>query len=260
MRRDDIKAMLRPHSVATDSVLEWLSSFNVSQSDTVDDGDFIHFVTTVSRAEQMLDTTFQVYRNKNKPVNIIRTLDYSLPGDLHQYVDMIQPTTRFPQIRAQRSDIVDIHLAANDDDTSCNSTITPSCLKSLYNITTPSLNQSYGYIGINGFLEEYPRYDDFTAFEQKYAPWLNNENFTWTSVNGGLLNQTSTEDSSEANLDVQYALSLGFPAPGNYYSTAGLGYLVPDLDQPTEDGNEPYLKLFDYLLSLPDGELPHTCK
>ena len=43
-----------------------------------------------------------------------------------------------------------------------------------------------------------------------------------------------------------------------FYSTGGLGELVPDLDQPnaSNNANEPYLDQLHYLLSLPDNKLP----
>ena len=61
-------------------------------------------------------------------------------------------------------------------------------------------------------------------------------------------------------MDVQYALSLAYNTPSTYYSTGGLGELVPDLDQPTlaDDQNEPYLEFLHYVLGLPDSELPTT--
>ena len=79
-------------------------------------------------------------------------------------------------------------------------------------------------------------------------------------IAGGLLDQGSSHDSTEANLDVQYALALTYPLPINFYSTAGLGPLVPDLDEPSQakDQNEPYLDMFTYINDLPDGQLPHT--
>ena len=265
MTRDDVKLMLRPHADSTQSVMDWLQRSEVAPTDVRDEGETIHFVTTLSNAEKMLDTTFNVYRNVHRHVDKIRTLHYSLPEELHRHIDMIQPTTRFGQMRAQRSQVIDVQRVGQPysglNVTACNATITPQCLKTLYNVGPPHRSPC-GFVGINGFLEEYPRYDDFHTFAQEYAPYLRNQSFTWASVDGGLLNQSSTEDSVEANLDVQYALSVGFPVKGNYYSTAGRGILVPDLDQPNAENNEnePYLDFFDYILSLPDAELPHTCK
>ena len=87
------------------------------------------------------------------------------------------------------------------------------------------------------------------------------DNFTAVLINNGLLTQNDTvDDDIEANLDVQYALSLSYPTPSFYYSTGGLGELVPDLDQPdpSDDQNEPYLDFLSYIMSLPDYKLPTT--
>lgn len=265
MKRDDIKRMLRPEAEATQSVLQWLLDAGIARSDVTDDGETIHFVTTVSSAEQLLDTTMDIYHNVNSPVERIRTLHYSIPSHLHQYIDMIQPTTRFGQIRPQRSQVLDVDLLGNattiSNQTDCNKTITPKCIKSLYNVPI-SQARTRGFIGITGFLDQYPRYDDLNMFKEQYASYMKNESFTWSSVDGGLLNQTSSENSIEANLDMEYALSVGFPLPGHFYSTAGRGVLVPDLDQPdpNANGNEPYLDFFEHMLSLDDDELPHTRK
>src|SRR5204863_7493619 len=72
--------------------------------------------------------------------------------------------------------------------------------------------------------------------------------------------QNSTEDSREANLDMQYVTALARNAKVTYYSTGGRGELIPDLDQPnvTQNSNEPYLDQLLYLLDLADDKLPHV--
>ena len=116
-------------------------------------------------------------------------------------------------------------------------------------------------IGVCGYLKQYAKYSDYEEFTNTYAPYAADQNFTYALVNGGLATQGITVDNSvEANLDVQYAYPLSYPTPGTYYSTGGLGELVPDLDQPTQSDNqnEPYLDFLLYLLSLPDDQLPNT--
>lgn len=187
-----------------------------------------------------------------------------------RYIDMIQPTTRFGQMKPERSQVLDIKILGKAhgrmdalNATACNTTITPTCLKELYNIQgyTPSNNESCGFAAFNNFLEEYPRYSDLKTFESEWAPYAVGKNFSWTSINGGLLTQNDTiDDSGEANLDVQYLLSVGYPVPIHAYSTGGLAPIVPDLDQPnaTTAENEPYLDFLNYILAQPDAELPHT--
>lgn len=74
------------------------------------------------------------------------------------------------------------------------------------------------------------------------------------------MDQNSTADSVEANLDIQYTVSLSYPLNNNFYSTGGRGELVPDLDQPSaaDNQNEPYADFLDYILAVPEDELPTT--
>ncbi|KAK3114889.1 Tripeptidyl-peptidase sed2, partial [Teratosphaeriaceae sp. CCFEE 6253] len=273
MKRDELKDMLRPAAKATDAVLAWLSEAGLDEKHIKADGEWINIVTTLQRAESLLDTQFHIYHNAASNMDKIRTLSYSIPDGLQQYIAMVQPTTRFGQMRPQGRRVFDVELmgsakggagrikAGGFNATACNATITPACLRELYHIKGYHLNnESSGFAAFNNFLEEYPRYTDLKTFEAEYAPYANGESFTWTSIDGGLLTQNSTDDSGEANLDVQYLLATGYPVPVHAYSTAGRGPIVPDLDQPdpATAQNEPYLDFLTYILAQPDEELPHT--
>jgi tripeptidyl-peptidase-1 len=123
----------------------------------------------------------------------------------------------------------------------------------------PFSNKSIGFAAFNNFLGEVPRYNDLATFEAEYAPYAASDLFSARSIKGGSFNQTSTNDSVEANLDAQYISAIGYPVPIRAYSTLGLGELVPDLDQPDQPGsNEPYLDFLTYILAQPDRELPHV--
>ncbi|KAK4897124.1 Tripeptidyl-peptidase sed2 [Elasticomyces elasticus] len=272
--RDELKGMLRPEAHATDAVLKWLADSGLDDADIKSDGEWVNFVARLDTAEQMLDTQFHVYHNAMSNTEKIRTLSYSIPDELHELVTMVQPTTRFGQMRPQGRRVFDTEImgsargklggaaASGLNVTACNASITPSCLKELYNVKGYSLNNaSSGFAAFNNFLEEYPRYSDLKTFEAEYAPYANGESFSWSSINGGLLKQNDTiDDSGEANLDVQYLLSMGYPVPIHAYSTGGRGPIVPDLDQlnAATAQNEPYLDFLTYILAQPDDELPHT--
>ena len=107
MKLEQIKTMLRPTNAAINGVLGWLKSEGVPNSDLLHESDWIHFNITVARAEKMLDTKFAWYRNDVDGAVRLRTLGYSVPEKLRKHIDMIQPTTRFGQMRAQRSTIID---------------------------------------------------------------------------------------------------------------------------------------------------------
>ena len=274
MKRDELKDMLRPSKEASSAILSWLNSEGVLAEDVENNGEWINFFVPTTEAERMLDTKFYYYSNSITDIERIRTLQYSVPEHLHQYIQMIQPTTRFGQMQPQRSTIYEhfdigpsresLHQysGANLNATFCNTTITPQCLRDLYHVGNfRGSTHNGGRMGICGYLKEYAKFSDFNAFTKQYAPYAANENFTYVLINGGLATQDdAVDDDVEANLDVQYAYPLSYPTPGYYYSTGGLGELIPDLDQPniSVNQNEPYLDFLHYILSLPDDELPTT--
>lgn len=99
MSREQVKDFLKPATEVSRAILDWLDITNVPKEDITDDGDWIHFHVPVSLAEMMLDTTFYYFYNEEANITAIRTLEYSIPHDLYSYVQMIQPTTRFRQMR-----------------------------------------------------------------------------------------------------------------------------------------------------------------
>ena len=170
--------MLKPRSASTDSVLFWLKSSNVPAADIENDGEWINFYVSVANANAMLRTTFDVYRHEIDNKEMIRTLSYTVPKEVAKHITMIQPTTRFSRQLAQRStvkDIQDLAIASHDRkapevpkpitvepvDPSCNNTITPACLRAIYNIgdyEAPAVKGAK--LGVAGYLEQWAKYDD----------------------------------------------------------------------------------------------------
>lgn len=222
-------------------------------------------------ANELLNTTFATYQDPRGQERV-RTLHYSVPSELHGFIDMIQPTTRFGEVREQTSWVLEEHIlgrpsphrmTVSEDDSACDTdTVTPDCLRSLYSIPdSPDLdNATSGFMATSNYLGQVPRYGDLNEFITDYFPEGKGATFTWESVNGGQLDQNSSKASSEANLDVQYILSTGWPVNLHTYSTAGMGELVPDLDEPNNmsNQNEPYLDWLTYVLAQDDKDLPHT--
>ena len=266
MKRHELKEYLKPDARITNAILGWLDAEGVPKNNIEDEGDWIKFVAPVSQAEQMLNTDFAIYQHSASQTHAIRTLQYSVPASIAAHVRMIQPTTKFGQMRAQ----ADFVFSAEDADipvptapgynaTFCNTTITPDCLRGLYSLGDFRASADAGTkLGISGYLEQYAQYDLLAQFLSEYAPYANGDNFSVVSINGGLNTQNTMLDTAEANLDIQYGVSLSYDIPVTYYSTAGRGVLVPDLDQPniSANSNEPYLDQLHYLLSLSDEDLP----
>lgn len=155
----------------------------------------------------------------------------------------------------------------------------------------PAAIQSPSRFGIAGFLEQWIMYADVEAFLATYAPEipfvsppLSSPSLPESSTNSSSTPSSSSDDEGytfsvhllegainpqdsiynagmEASLDVEYAISLGYPAQVTYYITGGRG---TKLDQngtalsEEESDNEPYLEFLENLLALPDAEIPHV--
>lgn len=273
----ELKLMLKPRDDSTDSVLSWLQSSNILGGDIENNGEWINFYATVAQAETLMSTKFYVYKHDDDQKEIIRTLQYSLPDSVSSHILTIQPTTRFSRIITQRSTIHDVNPVfkmtdiqskspyvplTNVNVTACNATITPECLRALYNVgdykATPN---GESLLGVAGYLDQYAKYDDLETFLELYAPYATGSNFSVVGINGGSNPQDKPAlNDVEANLDIQYAVAMSHDIPVTYYSTAGLGELVPDLDQPdiAAGQNEPYLDFLTFLLSPNNTKLPQT--
>jgi len=135
----------------------------------------------------------------------VRTTSYSLPENLYNHIDLIQPTTLFTRFRSlttnlRRSDTQDTYKKAISQEfstmisdasgvtqvyASCNQTITIICLKQLYNATGYKTSAKNGnQIGITGYLEQFANMQDLQLFFQDQLPDAINSSFRFVSVNG----------------------------------------------------------------------------
>lgn len=264
---EEVKRMLQPAGESVEAIHQWLEKAGITHIQQ--DADWMTFYTTVEKANNLLDANFQYYLNENKQVERLRTLEYSVPDELVSHINLVTPTTRFGQLHAEgvtlhgKSKAVDeqFRQAATSPSSDCNSAITPQCLKDLYKVGDYKASASNGNkVAFTSYLEQYARYSDLALFEQNIAPYAQGQNFTVIQYNGGLNDQSSTADSSEANLDLQYIIGTSSPVPVTEFSTGGRGPLVPDLDQPdiNDNNNEPYLDFLQNVIKMSDKDLPQV--
>lgn len=246
MEGHEVKTMLKPTQVASDAVIAWLQDSNVT--DIEDDGDWINFKTDVGTANKMMNTKFLWYKNDYKGAERLRTLKYSVPDEIAQHINMVQPTIRFGNMDPMRSTIFKEEIVSDAEmrtqftqatsaapiDPACNSLITPQCLFQIYNIHYGASANIGNKVGYASFLEQYARYSDLALFEENIATYAIGQNFSVISINGGLNDQTSANDSGEANLDQQYVLGVSAPVPVTEFTTAGRGYCDPSCDRMTK--------------------------
>lgn len=265
MSADEISALLAPAQESVDRVMEWLSSHEIPTAVTERVGDFIHVLVPINKAEIMLDTEYNTYHSRG--TKVVRALRYSLPFDLHEHIDLIQPTTMFGSMHKHSSKAIRIDDSVYTRQTRVSQgsrkqkapfypraldayNVSISSLRNLYNIGNYTATNASTSIGIASYLEQYANYQDYLNFTQAYAP--SNGNTTWnvTSINGGLNNQTLADAGDEADLDVQYAFGMvGSVASKTVFTTGGRPPYIDDLVANGTDDNEPYMDFLNYVLS-----------
>lgn len=211
MTRDELRSYTAPSGDAVCAVTEWLRQYTIQP---VVNHDWVSFTTTVRHANELLDTQFAWYQYIHSAGGpALRALSYSVPDHVAAHIDLVQPTTRFGNLGARKSSIFDMYPLVLDDDTvpgtrasfvagamdmeACTATVTPDCLKSLYNIHYTPGASGNNKVAFASFLEEYARDDDLEAFRQRFLPGATGTNFSVELVNGGLNDQQSDSDSSK---------------------------------------------------------------
>lgn len=284
----ELRSLLQPTQESSRAAFTWLSDNNITAIN--DEGDYLLFSTDVFTANRMLRTEFGWYQARESKQQILRTRKYSVPDEVREHINFVQPTTRFGGLQplSSMAEVVDegvksdgqskwwVPIGPPEVNVTCNKTITPECLLNLYNVHYDANPDNGNTVGYASFLEQYARYDDLATFEKVYAPYAVNQTvnvpfppkydlakqqqFAVTQYHGGLNNQTAIDDSGEANLDNQYILAVSYPIPVTEFSTGGRGLLIPDGDSPTaaDNTNEPYLDFLLALTKLPNSAIPNS--
>lgn len=113
---------------------------------------------------------YYIWKHVESGDYLVRTTSYSLPSNLHEHIELIQPTTMFGRFKPEKSTIFKATPFSNilttnlksgsvvnaasgvTVDASCNQVITLTCLQQIYNAVgfTPSAKSNS--IGITGYL------------------------------------------------------------------------------------------------------------
>ncbi|KAL0573726.1 hypothetical protein V5O48_008222 [Marasmius crinis-equi] len=256
LTKEQVEELVAPHRDTASIVEEWLTHHGIEGTASSPAGDWVTVRLPVKDAEKMLNAEYGLYHHPASKDTVLRTLSYSLPKDLMAHVDVVSPTTYFGTFKSMRAtshvepedkmqaEVVDPNAVPP---TSCNTRITPDCLKTLYN-TAGYVQRatSRNSLGVAGYLDEFANRADLQTFLRSFFPSAAGTNFTTVRLNGG--GDDQNDPGVEANLDIQYTVGLSAPVPNTYYSTGGSPPFNPDSDTPTNT-NEPYLDWLNFILA-----------
>lgn len=257
---NDVESIFGPSSEAVSSVVSWLKGNGVTQYNV--DGAFVDFAADVSTVNTMFNASYQHYTNNG--VTKLRTLSYSIPDEIQDHVALVDPGTYFGNIQAFVPREYKPTTTKRDEpskravDASCQTSITPACLKEMYNVGDYAADAKSGSsIGFGNFLNQSTIFSDLFDFENVNG--IPQQSFSVELINGGTNPQNST-NFGEADLDVQNIIGIAHPLPVVNFIAGGSPPFVPNIDQPTaaDNQNEPYVPYYRYLLSKSNADLPQV--
>ncbi|PNS16473.1 Protease KEX1 [Sphaceloma murrayae] len=280
----EVADIVRPAKTTISSVHDWLMKHGVGDVAYSPAEDWISIVVPVSKAEELLQTTYSKFQHRDGHV-ANRAPEWSLPVHLHEHIDVIQPTTSFltpkAELKPVRSKLSQDEKtwwetsgrfkyghggAPTPPDVSgiCNATfVTLDCLRTLYgtlNYTAKAAKKNS--VAINNYLNETNRRDDAKKFLQTFRPEAvaAADEFQFVIIDNApnyqgpnLTEFVAADADVEGNLDAQLVLGISYPTPLTAFSTGGSPPFLPSLSTPT-DTNEPYLAFLNFVLA--EDKLP----
>jgi tripeptidyl-peptidase-1 len=232
LTKEQVESFASPSTETVQAVTEWLSSFGITPTPATPSGDWLKFSVPVSTANHLLNTEFSVFNHTESGQMSVRTLEYSVPSDLQAHVKAIHPTTSFNGPLRARTPLTAISAAKfapekRQTPASCDQTVTPSCLQSLYGIPSAPITSTKSSLGVSAFSDQNANADDLTTFLKDFRPDLSSDlTFITELFDGAVNSQTGSKAGVEANLDIQYTVGLA----------NGIPVVFEDIGDNTQDG------------------------
>ncbi|KAL0578129.1 hypothetical protein V5O48_003872 [Marasmius crinis-equi] len=224
---DEVKAFASPDPASVTAVSQWLSDNGVTNVQTSGAfGDWLDFTVPISAADKLFNTNFESFVHVPSGEKLVRTLEYSIPQDLVQHIELVHPTTTFVKSLSKPVPKISFPVTpsniterANPAPASCNSAVTPSCLESLYGIPTTRATQSSNKLGVSGFIQQFANQADLRTFLTNFRPDLPaTTTFALQTLDGGSNPQGANQAGVEANLDIQYTVGVASGVPVTFIS------------------------------------------
>ncbi|KAI9462799.1 subtilisin-like protein [Lactarius psammicola] len=241
LSKEQVAELVAPHTDTLELVNSWLEHNDVSSSmvSITHGGSWLTVSGVyVSKANELLGASYQLYRHTAANTTVLRTISYGLPAELHGHVETVVPTTYFgsPHTPSQTPHIRNVSAAATQKKetpgefvTTLSSrvvSVTPLLLRELY--------KTKGYVpaaadrnalGVAGFLGQYPNPDDLGKFMKEFRTDADDATYLIALVDGGGYNPNNP--GLEGNQNIQYTAAITYPTLLIYYST---GFTLPVRD------------------------------
>ncbi|KAJ7920814.1 family S53 protease-like protein [Mycena leptocephala] len=224
---EEAKAFMEPTTESLTAVTAWLDSHGLKASVASPYGEWLKVDVPVSKANEMLDANYETFTHIETGKQIIRTLAYSLPADLHAHIEAVHPAVGFgkpltvsrPIVTASDRPAVNTTILPDAVPASCATTVTPACLQAMYGIPTTLATQKTNSIAVAGFIEQFAQTKDLTTFLARFRTDLSSSTtFALRTFDGGKNTQGASSAGIEANLDIQYTVGVASGVPVTFVS------------------------------------------
>ncbi|KAI1786417.1 family S53 protease, partial [Ganoderma leucocontextum] len=229
LSKSEVAQLVAPAQDSIDAVNAWLKSNSITAETISPSGDWLSFEVPVSKANELFNANFAVFKHDGTGTEAVRTLSYSIPVELQDHIDLVHPTVTFPDPMGQLP-VFHTTFSSGAVPSSCSQRITPACLQAMYNIPTDPATQSLNKLAVSGFIQQYANEADLKAFLNEYRPDISpNTTFTLQTVDGGVNPQDPSKAGLEASLDIQYTVGVATGVPTVFVSS-GIGTINGFLD------------------------------
>ncbi|KAH8078042.1 family S53 protease-like protein [Cristinia sonorae] len=227
LSQQEVDAFVAPKPETVAAVNEWLSENGLTAQKLTTAGNWISFEVPVSKANELLNTQFAVFKHEDSGEESVRTLEYSIPANLVGHVNLVHPTITFPNPTGQlpvfsipgKVPTPAVNLTSDAVPASCANTVTPACVQALYNVPTTKATQSSNVLGVSGFIQQFANQADLRSFLTNLRPDVPaTTTFTLQTLDGGQNPQGINQAGIEANLDIQYTIGIATGVPTTFIS------------------------------------------
>ncbi|CCL99220.1 uncharacterized protein FIBRA_01235 [Fibroporia radiculosa] len=259
LSKSEVETYVSPTSDSVSAVNTWLSENGLTPSVLSPAGDWLGVEVTVNQANSLFGADYSIFEHSVTGLQTVRTLSYSVPNDLAEYINLVHPTISFPNpygnapnlfaSKSRRSTpSAERRSSAETAASPCGTGtpgITPACLQYLYGIPSAPATSPYSSLAVTEYEYEWASYADLETFLQDYRPDMNpSTTFTVQSVDNGTDSQSPGDAGLEAlmreqNLDIQYTVGLATDIPVTMVTVGGDDFLQSLLDTALFLLNEP---------------------
>ena len=217
--------------VATLAVKQWLETHNVNIISESLFGEYITVDATVSTWETMFHAEFYEFKkvNSDKPI-VIRTASLSIPFELNDHIHCVFRAVPLPAELTHHAKIRSIVPMTENNSGQMNNisssglpalfsfqTVTPTVLKSMYNIFSDSNSLGYSNQTIYGTVGQTYLASDVASFETYFGISSNIVTNVGLVPNNSVCQVSTTVGNCyEASLDVQYIIGVANTVPTYY--------------------------------------------